>query len=143
MLRRPPSSTRTDTLFPYTTLFRSMVVGGSALLAGRAPHPPRRTPWARLKPLPREAGGSPATRLTRVSAPAARNPSLPRGRGTARPAPAASGRSGWLRGGTTRSGSRCRQDTPDDHRSSCSSQPAPDASPEQSPPEAREHAVEL
>src|SRR3546814_17837442 len=26
MLRRPPSSTRTDTLFPYTTLFRSIVV---------------------------------------------------------------------------------------------------------------------
>src|SRR3546814_20236494 len=25
MLRRPPSSTRTDTLFPYTTLFRSMI----------------------------------------------------------------------------------------------------------------------
>src|SRR3546814_3374800 len=25
MLRRPPRSTRTDTLFPYTTLFRSMV----------------------------------------------------------------------------------------------------------------------
>src|SRR3546814_5214145 len=24
MLRRPPSSTRTDTLFPYTTLFRSV-----------------------------------------------------------------------------------------------------------------------
>src|SRR3546814_19047739 len=24
MIRRPPSSTRTDTLFPYTTLFRSM-----------------------------------------------------------------------------------------------------------------------
>src|SRR3546814_16998731 len=24
MLRRPPRSTRTDTLFPYTTLFRSM-----------------------------------------------------------------------------------------------------------------------
>src|SRR3546814_6205818 len=23
MIRRPPSSTRTDTLFPYTTLFRS------------------------------------------------------------------------------------------------------------------------
>src|SRR3546814_12380893 len=32
MLRRPPRSTRTDTLFPYTTLFRS---------AGRAPA------WAR------------------------------------------------------------------------------------------------
>src|SRR3546814_7274147 len=26
MIRRPPSSTRTDTLFPYTTLFRSVVV---------------------------------------------------------------------------------------------------------------------
>src|SRR3546814_5786838 len=25
MLRRPPRSTRTDTLFPYTTLFRSVV----------------------------------------------------------------------------------------------------------------------
>src|SRR3546814_12058471 len=27
MLRRPPRSTRTDTLFPYTTLFRSWVSG--------------------------------------------------------------------------------------------------------------------
>src|SRR3546814_3445423 len=27
MIRRPPRSTRTDTLFPYTTLFRSAVVG--------------------------------------------------------------------------------------------------------------------
>src|SRR3546814_1011099 len=27
MLRRPPRSTRTDTLFPYTTLFRSELVG--------------------------------------------------------------------------------------------------------------------
>src|SRR3546814_19647118 len=25
MIRRPPRSTRTDTLFPYTTLFRSMM----------------------------------------------------------------------------------------------------------------------
>src|SRR3546814_1498428 len=29
MIRRPPRSTRTDTLFPYTTLFRS--VGGGLL----------------------------------------------------------------------------------------------------------------
>src|SRR3546814_12168307 len=31
MLRRPPGSTRTDTLFPYTTLFRSAggLTGGS------------------------------------------------------------------------------------------------------------------
>src|SRR3546814_1114218 len=27
MLRRPPRSTRTDTLFPYTTLFRSLLNG--------------------------------------------------------------------------------------------------------------------
>src|SRR3546814_4615891 len=28
MIRRPPRSTRTDTLFPYTTLFRSVQVRG-------------------------------------------------------------------------------------------------------------------
>src|SRR3546814_5808463 len=28
MIRRPPRSTRTDTLFPYTTLFRSALPGG-------------------------------------------------------------------------------------------------------------------
>src|SRR3546814_4097953 len=27
MIRRPPRSTRTDTLFPYTTLFRSLRLG--------------------------------------------------------------------------------------------------------------------
>src|SRR3546814_18857559 len=27
MIRRPPRSTRTDTLFPYTTLFRSIGLG--------------------------------------------------------------------------------------------------------------------
>src|SRR3546814_5422310 len=32
MIRRPPRSTRTDTLFPYTTLFRSGEVLGNALL---------------------------------------------------------------------------------------------------------------
>src|SRR3546814_17010648 len=29
MIRRPPRSTRTDTLFPYTTLFRSLLVDRS------------------------------------------------------------------------------------------------------------------
>src|SRR3546814_14383428 len=33
MIRRPPRSTRTDTLFPYTTLFRS------TRIYRRAPHP--------------------------------------------------------------------------------------------------------
>src|SRR3546814_1216489 len=34
MIRRPPRSTRTDTLFPYTTLFRS----ASACSGPRSPH---------------------------------------------------------------------------------------------------------
>src|SRR3546814_8445644 len=32
MIRRPPRSTRTDTLFPYTTLFRSLPRSGVLLL---------------------------------------------------------------------------------------------------------------
>src|SRR3546814_4164225 len=32
MIRRPPRSTRTDTLFPYTTLFRSVVLPSISLL---------------------------------------------------------------------------------------------------------------
>src|SRR3546814_6216228 len=31
MIRRPPRSTRTDTLFPYTTLFRSRALGRRAV----------------------------------------------------------------------------------------------------------------
>src|SRR3546814_4861724 len=33
MIRRPPRSTRTDTLFPYTTLFRSIFADFQAKLA--------------------------------------------------------------------------------------------------------------
>src|SRR3546814_15512297 len=33
MIRRPPRSTRTDTLFPYTTLFRSQALQGRAIVA--------------------------------------------------------------------------------------------------------------
>src|SRR3546814_8958238 len=40
MIRRPPRSTRTDTLFPYTTLFRS----------GRAPDHPAGDAHHRLQP---------------------------------------------------------------------------------------------
>src|SRR3546814_13121491 len=36
MIRRPPRSTRTDTLFPYTTLFRS-ARGHASGVAGRDP----------------------------------------------------------------------------------------------------------
>src|SRR3546814_2934182 len=36
MIRRPPRSTRTDTLFPYTTLFRSNETSGGRIVAARA-----------------------------------------------------------------------------------------------------------
>src|SRR3546814_11014154 len=39
MIRRPPRSTRTDTLFPYTTLFRSQFQEGRAELL-EMPHRP-------------------------------------------------------------------------------------------------------
>src|SRR3546814_1457695 len=35
MIRRPPRSTRTDTLFPYTTLFRSRAGGTAPAQAAR------------------------------------------------------------------------------------------------------------
>src|SRR3546814_19907372 len=34
MIRRPPRSTRTDTLFPYTTLFRSILARGGTAMSG-------------------------------------------------------------------------------------------------------------
>src|SRR3546814_1019332 len=48
MIRRPPRSTRTDTLFPYTTLFRSLIDrrgrhgGNLAAAIGRVDHRRRR-----------------------------------------------------------------------------------------------------
>src|SRR3546814_16295507 len=36
MIRRPPRSTRTDTLFPYTTLFRSREAGVEHVAGGHA-----------------------------------------------------------------------------------------------------------
>src|SRR3546814_5548974 len=42
MIRRPPSSTRTDTLFPYTTLFRS-----ARSFRTRAAHGSRCRAWRR------------------------------------------------------------------------------------------------
>src|SRR3546814_6788701 len=46
MIRRPPRSTRTDTLFPYTTLFRS-VAGAGAEPHGRGDRHHRRAHRAR------------------------------------------------------------------------------------------------
>src|SRR3546814_9931189 len=38
MIRRPPRSTRTDTLFPYTTLFRSVLADEAAAARDHARH---------------------------------------------------------------------------------------------------------
>src|SRR3546814_7392312 len=44
MIRRPPRSTSTDTLFPYTTLFRSALHGGVDPVAERDAEAVRRLP---------------------------------------------------------------------------------------------------
>src|SRR3546814_18994935 len=49
MIRRPPRSTRTDTLFPYTTLFRS---GGVGTIAAFLPES-----WARPQVTQAASGG--------------------------------------------------------------------------------------
>src|SRR3546814_1384532 len=84
MIRRPPRSTRTDTLFPYTTLFRSVHAGaasaatfsslpcegrgglgrGALWISSNRGHPLPASPClrrgrgksSRLKPLPHEIG---------------------------------------------------------------------------------------
>src|SRR3546814_2560445 len=60
MIRRPPRSTRTDTLFPYTTLFRSRWSTSSAC--------PRRPSTSTVAPPWNRSGGSPAG----LNAPASR-----------------------------------------------------------------------
>src|SRR3546814_10859075 len=53
MIRRPPRSTRTDTLFPYTTLFRSKERLSHALQAQRPAlwtHPDRRDTLSTRRP---------------------------------------------------------------------------------------------
>src|SRR3546814_18946099 len=66
MIRRPPRSTRTDTLFPYTTLFRSVAGGGPVRGAvprfhrggvGRVPQPCRGADGAAGAQRPRRARG--------------------------------------------------------------------------------------
>src|SRR3546814_9738995 len=46
-IRRPPRSTRTDTLFPYTTLFRSQQEAAQSLRSHVEPPPGSEQPWAR------------------------------------------------------------------------------------------------
>src|SRR3546814_13903142 len=64
MIRRPPRSTRTDTLFPYTTLFRSIDVGSAFehdRIDGDAVTGPTEDGHARFELLRRQIG-SPAVR---------------------------------------------------------------------------------
>src|SRR3546814_18350338 len=51
MIRRPPRSTRTDTLFPYTTLFRSLQDAGDHRVEKGIEH---RQPEHAIVPQPRE-----------------------------------------------------------------------------------------
>src|SRR3546814_19223452 len=69
MIRRPPRSTRTDTLFPYTTLFRSIpgidMVVAVGLLAAIGPidrftSPARLVAFLGLNPSVHQSGNSPA-----------------------------------------------------------------------------------
>src|SRR3546814_1091234 len=61
MIRRPPRSTRTDTLFPYTTLFRSIgarIDDDAVMAAARGLDPADQLAFAvRLAALRREAQG--------------------------------------------------------------------------------------
>src|SRR3546814_12681324 len=68
MIRRPPRSTRTDTLFPYTTLFRSPKVVSRSCRSIRSKHIGRRSrhrnnPGVGPRPIePRAVGGVEAHR---------------------------------------------------------------------------------
>src|SRR3546814_18990790 len=64
MLQRPPRSTRTDTLFPYTTLFRSLLSKADAHVESASP---QRFPRAKDDMAARGTGTS--LRIGGVSAP--------------------------------------------------------------------------
>src|SRR3546814_13396146 len=63
MIRRPTRSTRTDTLFPYTTLFRVWDGKHAYYTRKRDGGNIRDTFSQAVEPAPAEAGGGAATRL--------------------------------------------------------------------------------
>src|SRR3546814_5937829 len=79
MIRRPPRSTRTDTLFPYTTLFRSTgsrrrptaavpcTIRPAARIAIRPPPRPNRTPVRRCLQKDDLIGSAPSRRVKSAS----------------------------------------------------------------------------
>src|SRR3546814_17735375 len=85
MIRRPPRSTRTDTLFPYTTLFRSFL--------GTAPAEPHQRPARPVEDRGRQAGTVGGDRRSRLADRPL--PGVHRGPGAEqRPYPDAAGRAG-------------------------------------------------
>src|SRR3546814_3052604 len=62
MIRRPPRSTRTDTLFPYTTLFRSVGTVAAGVAKARADH-------LTISGFEGGTGASPLTSLTHAGSP--------------------------------------------------------------------------
>src|SRR3546814_10081943 len=84
MIRRPPRSTRTDTLFPYTTLFRSRHAGRSASRQLSAlsdqRHPPRSRFRCSADPADAARAQKPVRRLTAISSTARLPTSVSAGR---------------------------------------------------------------
>src|SRR3546814_4955516 len=70
MIRRPPRSTRTDTLFPYTTLFRSTAIFMQLSLQARKKRGARNAAgksWEVVRA--RDGGGAPRRRVVNDAAP--------------------------------------------------------------------------
>src|SRR3546814_18816618 len=88
MIRRPPRSTRTDTLFPYTTLFRSAqgkAEPGDVAAAAGARDCQRARPGRRLcRGLHRRAGREGGEGIEAWWCGTAGEPALPRRRGSQR-----------------------------------------------------------
>src|SRR3546814_20914938 len=66
MIRRPPRSTRTDTLFPYTTLFRSCAASPSPPLLARGLTDATQTPLGYILTLSGALEQDPGERLRGV-----------------------------------------------------------------------------
>src|SRR3546814_1173054 len=68
MIRRPPRSTRTDTLFPYTTLFRSLVKAGHRVAVASNSHEAiRNVLLGCLRASEEDGGGFPVSFAHKVS----------------------------------------------------------------------------
>src|SRR3546814_20016884 len=74
MIRRPPRSTRTDTLFPYTTLFRSLPASSATALPAPASAAKTAAPAAEAPPVSTPAAAAPVAPTAEVAEPKRRGP---------------------------------------------------------------------